>query len=452
MKKFTFRLSRKLIGTGAAVALAVALIIAVATTEGDDEVTVTGLFADASPLVQGNTVQLDGVPVGKISSIRLEHGAARVEMKVDKSTLPLHFDAKARIQVRSLLGERFIELDRGSSNRPEMDAPYTIGRKSTERQVSLDELLNSVDDPTGTALAALLTTAGEGTAGEGKNIDAAIKGLEPAMRNTEQLGKVLGDQNDVLASLTEKVSPVTQALANGRGADLDHLVGSANQALSTVDSRRIALNSTLKHLPATLQQAQKTLNQVAGVADSTSGTLRDVRPVTQGLPDIKKELDDFNTSAGPALTSLPDVLSRARELIDQAAPAVRDLRPGANSLPSVSSSADHLTSTVAPELETALQFAQFWALANNQGDGMSHYFRAALAVTPKELLNVVDVPAGPGQGAAPPQPQQPALEAKQHPQTPSEPHGGEPNKDTGSATGLTEGQEHTLIQQLLGGN
>lgn len=451
MKNFTFRPSRKLIGLGAAVILTISLVIAVANTEGDDEVTVTALFADASPLVTGNTVQMDGVRIGQISSVRLEHGVARVEMKVEKATLPLHVDAKARIQVRSLLGERFIELDRGSPNASEMESPYTISRKSTERQVSLDELLDSVDDPTGTALAALVTTAGEGTAGEGKNIDAAIKGLEPAMRDTTQLGQVLDDQNDVLASLTEKVTPVTQALANGRGENLDRLIGSTNQTLSSVDSRRIALNSTLQHLPATLQQAQQTLTGVAGVADTTTGTLRDIKPVTDGLPDIKKELDNFNANAGPALTSLPDVLSRARELIEQATPAARDLRPGAHALRDVSSSADHLTNTVTPELETALQFAQFWALANNQGDGMSHYFRAALAVTPKELGEVVDAPVGPGKGASPKQ--QPPAAPSSDPQQLPLPGGESGGSKTGggSATGLTEGQEHTLIQQLLGG-
>lgn len=464
MRNTTFRAPRKVIGILALAALVSALTVAVASTEGDDKTVVTATFSDASPLVEGNFVQMNGVVIGEISSMRVADGVAEVRMRVDKAALPLHEDAKARVQVRSLLGERYIELDRGTVSAPQMEAPFTIAQEFTERQVSLNELLDTVDDPTGTALAAFLTTLGEGTAGQGKNIDAAIQALEPAMRNTGKLGNVLGQQNEVLASLVDKLAPVAGALAEGRGAKLDHLVGSTEKTLSALDSRRQALKATLARLPATLRQAQHTLAEVADVADATTGTLHDVRPVTENLSAIVTELNNFTASANPALTSLPGVLEHARKLIEQATPAVRDLRPGAKALESVSASANETTAVVdAGAVNTALEFARFWALANNSGDGLSNYFRAALAVTPKELLEIVGVPTGPEgseqEGKATPDkpaPQPPAVGVPGSGERPApDVNAPDGSKDTGqeggSMTGLTRTQERSLLGQLLGG-
>lgn len=410
----------------------------------EDEVSVTAMFADASPLVPGNTVRMGGVEVGQIESVTLKNGKAAVDMTLDPSVLPLHRDATAKIRPVTLLGERFIELHRGSDSAPTMDSPRVISDRHTSRAVDLDEVFNSLDQPTGAALAALLTTLGEGMAGQGPNIDEAIKALAPAMKDTQALGDLLNQQNAVLSRLVDRTAPIAESVAGGRGEKLDRALEASRKMLGAVAAQRQQMREALTQLPDLLRKSQRVLSEAAGVAHAGTHTLRGIRPMTDDLPEISEELTAFADSANPALASLPPVLDKAKRLLDQAAPAVRDLRLGAAKLPGFSSSSRRLVGELTPAMRSALDFVKYWAMSTNGRDGLSNYFRGYVATTPKSLLQVPGVGTGPGPEKKTPAPDgivpQPAL-----PKLP--PVLGEED----SATGLSEEQENSLLDQLLGG-
>lgn len=440
---------KTVVGLVALIALVAAGTVALLRTS-EVKPTVTAIFSDASPLVAGNLVKADGVTVGEISSITLAGGHAVVQMQLDESVLPLHDDASVQIRAVSLLGERYIALNPGSPNRPALSFPATIPADRATRSVGLDDVLDMLNDPTSTALAALVTTLGEGTAGQGQNIDAALKALAPAMTDTSRLGDVLAQQNQVLDALIDKVIPVARAVAGDHGKELDNLVGSANTVLSAVAAQNGQLDAALRELPGTLQKARQTLSQVAGLSDSAAAALGDIRPLTDNLPAVTQELSAFVDSANPALASLPPVLDRAQRLLDQAGPLVRDLRPGVAGLNSVSASGDRLVADLAPQLTTILDFMKNWALSTNGMDGLGNYFRGVVADTPQDLLQAPGLslggapqPPGATPAPAPAQTTAPAAPAPSAPATPSQ--------NPGSATGLDQTQEQSLLQQLLGG-
>ncbi|MFE2429303.1 MlaD family protein [Streptomyces sp. NPDC059373] len=453
--------------TATVVALAVVAVIGlrVARGGGDDKVAVTAMFTDASPLIPGNLVHMDGIDVGRIISVKLRNGQAAVTMDLDRSVLPLHQDASATIRPVTLLGERFIDLDRGSDSSPVMAASQVISVKRTSSSVDLDQVLNSLDDPTSTALAALVTTLGEGVNGQGTNIDQAIKALAPAMQNTKRLATILDQQNSVLNQLVDRTSPVAKSLAGKNGQNLDQAVEYAKELLSAVSAQHDAMSQALQQLPGTLQKAQHTLSQVAGVADNATPVLQSVRPVTDNLPQIIAELDSFADSADPALTSLPAVLDRAKSLLDQAAPVVRQLRTAGPSLTSASASADRLVTALTPRIATVMDFMKNWALSTNGRDGLSNYFRAFVVTTPKGLLQIPGV----GLGAASSTTSQGGTSTTTADPTPSPTLTPSPGKSksaqpvlplppilssgggTDSATGLTPTQENSLLSQILGG-
>ncbi|MEV7379589.1 MlaD family protein [Streptomyces lydicus] len=438
--------------TAAAVALGVGAVVGLKALPSDsDKIAVTAVFKDASPLIPGNLVRMDGIEVGEIKSVGLRNGQAAVTMEIERSALPLHRDASASIRPVTLLGERFIDLKRGSDSSPAMEDPRTISVKRTSSSVDLDQVLNSLDDPTSTALAALVTTLGEGTAGQGPKVDQAIKALEPAARNTSQLAKILGQQNSVLGQLVDRTTPVAQSLSGKHGRDLDQAVEYANQMLSSVSTQHQAMSTALKQLPSTLQKAQHTLAQVAGVADNATPVLKSARPVTDNLPRITSELNAFADSANPALTSLPPVLDRGKSLLDQAAPVVRDLRRGGPALTSTSASSHQLVGALSPKITTVLDFVKNWALSTNGRDGLSNYFRAFVVTTPKALLNIPGVGLG-SQSSS----EKAHAKDSTSPKSP-EPSSGQsapksPLPDDNSATGLTQTQESSLLGQILGGS
>ncbi|GAA5120137.1 hypothetical protein GCM10025762_38900 [Haloechinothrix salitolerans] len=398
---------------------------------------VTAVFADASPLVAGNDVKTSGVKVGEVSSLSVHNGQAHVVMDLDPATLPLHRDAKATVRPVSLLGERFVDLDRGSASAPILEQPAVIAAENTDSSVDLDEVLNALDAPTAHSLAALLTTLGEGVRGQGAKVDAAIAELGPAMTQTGRLARMLDRQNAVLTGLVDRVEPVSEALASDRGRDLDRLVGSTESMLKAAADNRRALDESLAQLPGTLRKAERTLGRLAGVADAATPALASIRPVTNNLRDISTELQRMADATDPALASLQPVLEHAESLIDEAAPLVETLGSAGRDLRGVAASARPVAERLMDNLRNVLNFVRYWALATNGYDGLSHYFRANIVVNPESVTGLV------------PRPQDAGREAADSKRTPSRPPA--VGEDASNVTGLTRDQEQSLVGQLLGG-
>jgi phospholipid/cholesterol/gamma-HCH transport system substrate-binding protein len=439
-----------IVALSAVLVAAAATVVAVSTGDGSGKGAVTAYFADANPIVAGNQVKASGVDVGTVTSVSLRDGHAVVEMEIDQALRPLHRDASATIESKNLLGERYIELSPGSADAPLLGNPPVIALAQTKREVDLQEVLNALDTPTATALGALLTSVGEGVDGQGKQIAGAISALAPAMRQSTDLARILGEHNALLTQLVDSAQPVANALANNHGKDLDSLVSSTTQALSAVAAQRQAAEQTVQQLPATIASARTALARVTGVADPTTATLRSLRPVVDDIGAISGELRSFADAADPALASLQPVLDRGKSMLDEAAPLVRDLRPGATELRDVAGSARSLAGTVLGDhLTQLMEFMKGWALATSDYDAISHYFKAILPISPSPLGRTV---AGPVPGlpdnplgglpipAAPQLPLPGRTDPPPQPQNPGD-----------SATGLTSEQENSLLGQLLGG-
>ncbi|GAA3523888.1 MlaD family protein [Nocardioides daeguensis] len=463
-------------------AIAAAVVLAAvgagkAGGSGSDSVEVVAMFGDASPLQPGNVVKAAGVDVGTIEAIEVVGGKAEVTMRVDRAALPLHSDVTATITTQDLLGERFVALDRGSADAPELSAPMVIPEKQTSRVVDLQDVLNAVDTPTAQGLSALLTESGEALRGHGEKADKALAALAPALRQADDLAAILRDQNDLLGRLVDNAQPVASALATGDGKAMDDLVDSATRLLESLTAERQALRTSLAELPSTLTSARATLAELAGVATPATRTLRTLRPVTGDLEQISKELTRFAAAADPALGSLPPVLKEAERLLDQAAPVVAALRSGGDGLVSSARSADQLSDVAlsGKSLTDLMEFAKGWSLATSDYDAISHYFKAMVPLSPNALgdtaagllpalpdniLHDLPVPSAPdlqlpgrsddevdaGAGDAPEAP--PAPDPSGLGGLLSGLLGG---KKAQSATGLSSAQEQSLIQQILGG-
>ncbi len=423
-----------------------------------DDGTVEAMFTDASPLLEGYTVRSHGVQIGEVESISVEGGLARVRMRIDDRTaLPLHDDATARIRPVSLLGERFVALDRGSPEAPVADPSAPIPVERTGSAVELDDVLDTVDQPTGKALSALITAGGEGVAGRGQDINSTLKALQPALGDTDRLLSVLREQNGALAGLIDNTAPVADALSANRGEDLNRLLNSTNLLLRTTAERSQALDATLTKLPGTLTEARTTLARLAGVSEQGTATLGALRPLTDQLPQITGELRGFSEAADPALAGLDPVLARGRELLDEAGPLVTSLRPAGPDLRGVAASGRPVVEELTTNLDDVLGFVRNWSMATNGYDGLSHYFRGVAILDPDTATGPVPAPVadrlpepelpGPVDGALPQAP------------LPLPGTGGAPDAapdtaptDPDNATGLSPDQEQGLVGQLMGGS
>lgn len=406
-------------------------------------------FVDASPLITGVDVRIDGVPVGIVTDMTAVPGAdgrkrARVTMHLENAALPVHDDATATVRASSLLGERFVDLDRGTPSAPVLAQGRILPPRQTGQATDLDQVLNTFDQPTGQALAELLTALGGGMDGNGENLAATLKALGPAMADTGKLTAVVRDQNLLLGSLVDRMRPVAGALADDRGRTMDRLVATAARLTGTTSRQHRQLSATIGQLPSTLASARRALGNVAGTAEATAPTLRELRPMTGDLTAISGELRAFSSSATRAMAHARPVLDHAEKLLVEARPVAAELRKTAPHLRSVSADARPVVQAIAGNIDNVLNFIRNWALTTNGHDGISHYFRAQLVVSPEMLDALAPQQAAPGDRLPGPLPKLPDI------------NGGLLEKPTGKlgegVTGLTERQESDALGFLLGGD
>ena len=101
---------------------------------------ITARFTSISGLKEGSTIELAGVVVGKVSSIKLDTGdyEAVVHLNIDKQ-VELQDDTIASIRTAGIIGDKYIKISPGGS-----DIILEPGDEieETEPAISLEELVS----------------------------------------------------------------------------------------------------------------------------------------------------------------------------------------------------------------------------------------------------------------------------------------------------------------------
>lgn len=104
---------------------------------GEDTVPVVARFSSVAGLQAGTDVEIAGVPVGKVDSISIRDYQAIVRMQIQRGiTLP--DDTIASVKVRGLIGDAYISLSPGASDRM---IPPGGAIRQTEAPVDLEGLI-----------------------------------------------------------------------------------------------------------------------------------------------------------------------------------------------------------------------------------------------------------------------------------------------------------------------
>jgi len=99
------------------------------------------IFADfptVGGLKSGASVEIAGVPVGRVSSIQLKDYQARVAMHINND-VRIQTDAIVSIKTKGLIGEKFVQINPGGS-----DKTVAAGGRLTEVEapVDIEELIS----------------------------------------------------------------------------------------------------------------------------------------------------------------------------------------------------------------------------------------------------------------------------------------------------------------------
>jgi len=260
-------------------------------------------FSNASGLRPGQFVRASGVEVGKVKTVRLVEGDKRIQVdfSVDRS-VQLFQSTTAQIRYADLIGNRYLELSRGTGEGSERALPPSgfIPLSRTSPALDLDALIGG--------------------------FKPLFRALDPQKVNTiassiitvfQGEGGTINDILDQTAQLTNRLAESDEAIGdviNNLNTLLDTTVRHREQFDATVDKFE-QLMTGLKDRAAPLADGTAHISEAAGtVADLLADNRSLVRQTVNRLEVVAEPLVAQRDRVGDLLGKVPrafNIIGRA---------------------------------------------------------------------------------------------------------------------------------------------
>ena len=192
-------------------------------------------------------MRVAGVRVGDISKVEYEDGNAVVTMDIDQKFLPVYQDATILLRPKTGLKDMFLELDPGTEAAGEYEEEDTIPVANTAPDVNLDEVLELLDTDTRAYLSLLLTGAGEGLEGRGKDLGELLGSLGPINKGLARLNGEVAKRKENLANLIHNMNIFFGRLGE-EDEEIAALIDASNDSLGAIASQDLDVRA--RHRPA----------------------------------------------------------------------------------------------------------------------------------------------------------------------------------------------------------
>ena len=257
----------------------------------------TAEFSNASGLRDGEFVRAGGVEVGKVSNLKLVDNGRRVQvtLNVDR-TLPLYQSTTAQIRYQDLIGNRFVNLDRGTGEGADRILPPGgfIPMSRTQPALDLDALIGG--------------------------FKPLFKALDPDKVNTiaSSLVTVLQGQGGTINDILDQTAQLTSTLAD-RDQAIGEVITNLNTVLATTVKHEKEFDQTVNNLEVLItglrNRADPLANATADISNA-AGTLGDLladdRPLLKDtigkLETLQQPLVDGQAKLDDLLTKLPEAI------------------------------------------------------------------------------------------------------------------------------------------------
>ena len=254
----------------------------------------SAIFSNSSGLRPGQFVRASGVEVGKVKDVKLIEGGskARVDFDVERS-LELFEESTASVRYLNLIGDRYLELKRGDSDR-RMPSGGTIPVERTEPALDLDALIGG--------------------------FRPLFRALDPEKVNNiaQSIITVFQGQGGTINDILDQTASLTSTLAD-RDQAIGEVIRNLNTVLDTTVRHQEQFDETLVNFERLItglkNRADPIASSVADISDA-AGTVADLltdnRPVLQDtvgyLDAVQQPLVDQKDQLNDILVRLPDAL------------------------------------------------------------------------------------------------------------------------------------------------
>ncbi len=266
----------------------------------DQGTSVCAYFADVGGLRTGNTVEVSGYPVGKVSSIELDEPGARVTFKVDKN-IRLGERTEAAIKTKGLLGSKFVEvIPRGEGH---LTGPIPVERTMSPYQLpdALGDLASTISGLNTGQLSESLDTLAQTFADTPADFRNAVQGVA-------RLARTLNQRDVQLRSLLDNAARATGVLAN-RTDQIAGLVRDTNALLVQLRTQSAALDQIWANISAVARQLKGFIadnrQELRPALDKLNGVLDIVEARKERLQQAIPLINTYVMSLGESVSSGP---------------------------------------------------------------------------------------------------------------------------------------------------
>ena len=238
---------------------------------------------DADGLVEGSDVRIAGIPVGKVLLVTTTSSGALVKMGIEPG-YPVYSDATVLIRPKSLLGEKYVDMNRGTSN-VEVSDGGSLPQAQAFTQVELDQVLQSSDAATRKAVSEDLQNLGGGLNGRGVDLNATI----PELR-----------------AIAEHLTPVS-ARFKDRTAQIDHILVDTETILKTLDDEHVQIDTLLQSADAVTGTIAVNDQHLSGLLNGASSTFNRINTV------VGQQNNDANIRT--SIEQAPTVLNKTQTFL-----------------------------------------------------------------------------------------------------------------------------------------
>lgn len=293
--------------------------------------TYTAEFSEAAGLEKGNEVRVAGVKVGQVTGVDLDGDRVLVDFQVSDTWVG--DQSRAGIEIKTLLGSKFLSLDPAGDKRADPDHVIPLSRTAAPYDVleAFSDAGESLDVIDSDQLAESLTVLSDTFSETPEHIRGALDGVA-------RLSRTVADRDDEVRALLEGTGEVSTILAD-RNIEFQELLTQSGLLLTELNNRRDAISRVLT-------QSQEVSRQIRGIIDDNAEQIgpmlteldRVVSVMVEHRDDIDKALEQgavfyrlFNNSFGNGRwwdTTVGNLLPPQFPEIPSDRPALTSLTPG----------------------------------------------------------------------------------------------------------------------------
>jgi ABC-type transporter Mla subunit MlaD len=380
--------------------LAVAAVVAAVASSasrgsGPPPYQVRAIFDDAAFAVPGEDVRVAGAPIGSIQSLNVctkpscpassPANKAAVTIKINNPEFtPFHANAHCAIRPQSLIGEKYVDCQPGTSSTPELKkitggdgaGTYLLPLANTSSPIDTDIVQDVSQQPIRERFALILNELGTGLAGRGSDLNDVIHRANPALGQTDKVLKILAHQNKVLARLASESDAVLAPLARVK-RQLGDFVVQANTTSVASAARAADISRTFQLFPEFLRQLRPLVADLGKLADQGTPLMASLAQSAGAVSRQFQNLAPFARAARPALIDLGNSSQQSQPALLATIPLAKKLNNLGTQAEPAAKSLDQLTSSLdqTGAIEYLMSLLYYGTSATNIFDSVGHFAR-----------------------------------------------------------------------------